>query len=158
MHDNLVGLIAAFRGGLFYMRKQLVHYRIHEDNVVGMPIGKWGERECGLKEKILMFFSVFKYCFLKKTAEQCRMDVYNKDGEFFEEIERIVGCRESERVDLDSWRKFEKLRLSTIANKKLCQYLLLRIKYREFFELEVPFFTYEQKIVRLINDIGAIVK
>lgn len=154
-HDNLVGLIAAFRGGLFYLKDQLVNYRIHENNTVGMPIGKW---EHSFKEKTMIFLSVCKYCFLKKTSEQCRMNVYNKDGESFEEIERVVGCEESERLDLDNWRKFEKIRLSTIENKKLFQYLLLRIKYREFFELEVPFFTYEQKIVRLVNDIGAIVK
>lgn len=89
--------------------------------------------------------SVFKYCFLKKTADECKEEIYNKHGNLFEEVEKVVGCSESERMDLDEWRKFEKIRLNAIKNQKLFKYFLLRHKYKEFFELEVPICTYEQK-------------
>lgn len=157
-HDNLVGLIAAFQGGLFYMKEQLIYYRIHENNTIGMPLGKWGDRKCNIKDKLLIFLSVCKYCFIKKTAEECKAEIYNKEGNLYEEIERVVGCAESENEDLHRWRKFEKLRLDAIKNRKLYKYLLLRIKYREFFKLEVPICTFEQQIVRLMLDLGAILK
>lgn len=157
-HDNLVGLIAAFRGGLYYMKEQLIYYRLHENNTLGMPIGKYGDRYTNFWNKIYTLMTVWKYCFLKKTGEQCRADIFNKEGNLFENIEMIVGCAESEIIDLDRWRTFEKLRLNVIKEKKLFRYIVLRIKYNEFFKLEVPICTFEQQMVRLVTDLGAIVK
>lgn len=157
-HDNLVGLIAAFRGGLYYMKEQLIYYRLHGNNTLGMPIGKWGNRYSNIEDNILTFMSVWKYCYLKKTGEECREEIFNKRGNLFKEIESVTGCAESEIEDLDKWRKFEELRLNVIRKRKLIRYLILRVKYTEFFKLEVPICTFEQQIVRLATDIGAIIK
>ena len=157
-YDNLVGVIGAFCGGLYYLKEQLIYYRLHGKNTIGMPIGKYGERRTHFIENLVTAAYVCKYCFIKKTGEECRKEIFNKEENLFADIESVIGCAESEREDLIRWRAYEKARLTAINNKKLLRYLYMRMKFKEFFSLQVPIQTFEQQAVRFVMDLGAIIK
>lgn len=157
-HDNLAGLIAVFCNGAYYIKEQLIYYRLHGNNTIGMPYGKYGTRHNTFFEKCEMFLTVSKHYLIDLSGAECRKQIFNQGCNLFENIEEIVGCAESEKNDLDEWREFERERLEVLSKRKLIKYIKMRIKYKEYFRLEVPICTFEQQIVRFMCDIGAIIK
>ena len=157
-HDYLIGVVAAFYGGLYFMKEQLTYYRLHENNTIGMAIGKCVDRNCCMKQKVHTFMAVWKYWYRKKNGSECRNEIFNKKGNLFVSIEELVGCASTEKQDLENWRTFEKKRLNTIINRQLVRYIILRIRHKEFFQLSAINASFEQQVRRLMLDLGAIMK
>lgn len=157
-HDNLAGVIAAFRGGAYYIKEQLIKYRLHGNNTIRIPIGKYGTRENTFLEKCEMLVAVLKRYLFDMSGTECREQIYNKNCYLFENVEEMVGCNEAEKLELQKWRKFEIERLEAIKNKRIFKYFKMRIKNREYFKQQVPICTFEQRAVRIVCDIGAMTK
>ena len=155
-HDHLVDCIAALHNGLYFTKKKLIDYRVHENNTISIPRGKCNQRKVSGPEKIKETLVCFRYVFLKATKEECLNRIYDMGS--YEEVEALVGCCEQNKQRVQDWRTVREERMTCIESHQLLKYLMLRSKYPQYFSNAVSHHTYEQHLLSMFYDIGSIVK
>lgn len=157
-HDWILNLIAAMRGGLYYCDEQLIHYRLHGSNVIGMAQGEHAQRHVSMARKLYQYALAFKYSFLEENGENARKSLLSVTMDKCEFVFSLIACGESEQKQWEAWKGFQNRRLSLIEQRKLLPYLLFWLKNREQFAENAYFSTTEQRAIRLMLDLCAMLK
>lgn len=158
-HDWIINLLAAMHGGLYYTDEQLICYRLHGSNAIGMAQGEHAQRRIPLLRKPYEFALAFKYSFLQGDREVCLRELLPVSMDKYAYVFDHAACEdEKEKQDLIDWRQFQSKRLDLIQNRKLIAYLFFFLRNRRFFRENAYFSTYEQYVIRLMMDLCVIVK
>lgn len=157
-HDWILNLIAAMRGGLYYCDEQLIHYRLHGANVIGMAQGEHAQRKVGLVRRAYEYALAFKYSFLEGDGKAARESLLSVTMDKLELVFSRLACGDAERSQWETWRAFQDKRLALIEKKKPFSYLLFWLTHRELFAENAYFSTTEQRAIRLMLDLCAMLK
>lgn len=154
-HDWIINLLAAMHGGLYYCREQLIFYRLHGANVIGMAQGEHARRKVSLFQGLYEWALAFKYSFLEGNGEDCRKSLLNVTMDKYEYVFARTVCSGEELAQLEEWKALQSKRLRLIREKKPTAYLFFWLSHRRFFREIADFATHEQAIIRLMSDFCA---
>jgi len=158
-HDWIINLLAAMHGGLYYTDEQLISYRLHGSNAIGMAQGEHAQRRIPLLRKPYEFALAFKYSLLQGDRNVYLGELLPVSMDKYEYVFDHVNCiGEKERKDLNAWRRFQSRRLGLIHHRKLIPYLFFFLRNHRFFQENAYFSTYEQYVIRLMMDLCVIIK
>ena len=157
-HDWILNFIAAMHGGLYYLREQLISYRLHGSNVIGMAQGEHAQRRIPFVRKLYEFALAAKYSLLEGSGEECRKTLLSVTMDKYDYVFEHVPCGEAQKREIAAWKAFQQRRLSLIEQRRPVAYLLFFLKNRRFFSELAYFATYEQFVIRLMMDLCAILK
>lgn len=157
-HDWILNLIAAMHGGLYFCKEQLLHYRLHGSNLIGMAQGEHARRSVSFSRKLYEFALSVRYTLLEGSGAACRESLLSVTMDKYDFVFDKVSCGGEEAAQLAAWQAFQRRRLSPIENRRLVSYLLFWLGNQQFFRELAYFSTYEQFINRLMMDLCAIIK
>lgn len=157
-HDWILNLLAAMHGGLYYCREQLMLYRLHGANVIGMAQGEHARRRVSPLQGLHEWALVFRYSFLEGDGEACRRNLLSVTMDKYEFVFDHVSCEGGELAQREAWKALQKKRLRLIREKKPAAYLLFWLGHQRFFEEIADFATHEQKLIRLMADLCAMLR
>ena len=157
-HDWIINLLAAMHGGLYYCSEQLLAYRLHGKNVIGMAQGEHAQRQVSLPRRLYDWALAFKYSFLEGDGEACRAGLMSVSMDKYEYVFDRVACSGEEAAQRDAFVALQNQRLMLIEKKKLLSYCLFFLKNRRFFAENAYFATPEQVAIRVMLDLCAMLK
>lgn len=157
-HDWILNLLAALHGELYYCREQLIFYRLHGSNAIGMAQGEHARRHIPFIRKPYELALAFKYSFLEGDPAGSRKELISIPLETYESVFAKTTCGSEEQVQRDTWKALQAKRLSLIQGRKVLPYLAFFLTHRPFFKEIAYFSTFEQFAVRLMIDLCAMRK
>lgn len=158
-HDWILNLLAAMHGGLYYTDEQLICYRLHGSNAIGMAQGEHAQRSISVTRKLYEFLLALKYSLIQGDRNVCLNELLPVSLDKYEYVfDHTPSIGEAEKQQFDVWRRFQQKRLHLIENRKLIPYLLFFLTNRQFFKENAYFSTYEQYVIRLMIDLCVIIK
>lgn len=157
-HDWIINLLAAMHGGLYYCSEQLIAYRLHGANVIGMAQGEHAQRRVSLPRKLHEWALAFRYSFLEADGKACRESLLSVTMDKYDFVFAHTACDGEELAQREAWKAFQRKRLRLIEQRKPVSYLLFFLKNRQFFEEQAYFATHEQLTIRLMMDLCAMLK
>ena len=157
-HDWILNLLAALHGGLYYCPDQLLFYRLHGSNVIGMAQGEHAQRHIPFIRRPYELALAFKYSFLQGNPAASRKELISIPMETYESVFARTDCAEAERIQRDRWKALQTKRLRLIEKRKPLAYLAFFLTHRQFFKEIAYFSTFEQFAIRLMIDLCAMRK
>lgn len=156
-HDWILNLLAAMHGGLYFLKEQLIDYRLHGSNVIGMAQGKHAQRHVSPMRALYELALSAKYTLIEGDAQACRKSLLNVPPDVYEYVFSRVSCSSVQARELATWKSLTAKRLKLIHERKLFSYIFFCLHPRHFHELAY-FSTHEQFVQRLMMDLCAIMK
>ena len=157
-HDWILNLLAALHGGLYYCREPLLFYRLHGSNVIGMAQGEHAQRHIPCIRKPYALALAFKYSFWEGDPSASRKELISIPLATYESVFEKTACKETERLQRDTWKALQTKRLRLIEQRKPFSYLAFFLTHRAFFKDIAYFSTFEQFAIRLMIDLCAMRK
>ncbi len=157
-HDWILNLLAALHGGLYYCREPLLFYRLHGSNVIGMAQGEHAQRHIPCIRKPYALALAFKYSFLEGNPAASRRELISIPLATYESVFEKTACKETERIQRDTWKALQTKRLRLIEQRRPLSYLAFFLTHRAFFKDIAYFSTFEQFAIRLMIDLCAMRK
>lgn len=157
-HDNLVSTIAAIQGGLYFCKDQLIYYRLHGSNTIGVPYGKNALRQISILQKIYTFALLVKYILIKGNSKEYRKEILSYDVNGRKPLFDLVTPPHTEKLEYEAWQHFMMQRIQLIKDRKLFRFLLFFFCNTQSYKELATFSTFEQYISRFMMDLCAIIK
>lgn len=146
------------QGGLYYCSEQLIGYRLHDRNVIGMPQGEHVQRHVSFFRRLYLWALAFKYSFLEENGEACRAGLMSVTMDKYEFVFDHAACGAEELAQREAWKAFQSRRLQLIEKKRLLTYLIFFLKNHRLFAENAYFATDEQVAIRVMLDLCAMLK
>lgn len=157
-HDWFLNLLAAMHGGLYYWSEQLICYRLHGKNVIGMAQGEHAQREAGLLRRFHEWALAFRYSFWEGNGEACRQNLLSVTMDKYDFVFAHADCEGEELAQREAWKDFQRRRMHLIEKRKPLAYFFFFLRNRRFFEELAYFATHEQVTIRVMMDLCAMLK
>lgn len=157
-HDWILNLLAALHGGLYYCREQLISYRLHGSNVIGMAQGEHAQRRIPFARRPYELALAFKYSFLEGDPAGSRKELISIPLGTYESVFVKTDCAQKEQAQRDTWKALQAKRLRLIEQRRPLAYLAFFLTHRQFFKDIAYFSTFEQFAIRLMIDLCAMRK
>ena len=154
-HDWLINMIAALHGGLYYMKRQLIAYRLHGHNAIGMPTGERAVRHVSFGRKLYETALAAKYMLIDGSGEESRNNLISCEPERVQVVLDSVEACEEEKPSRDTWMTLTKKRLDLIEKRRVLRYIFFWLTQQKYFSEIAYYCTHQQRAERLMIDLCA---